>query len=123
MQIQVPPAVDQQAKVYDCKTCEVPLALERSRIARHQKYQGRDGPAFLFKETSNIHASPPFEMEMTTGRHTVRNISCAKCDALVGWMYVNAPRPSEQYKVGNYMLEKELLCEQVEVHHEADSPL
>jgi predicted RNA-binding protein with PUA domain len=34
MQIRVPPVVDQQAKVYDCKTCEVPLALERSRIAR-----------------------------------------------------------------------------------------
>ncbi|VUC21217.1 unnamed protein product [Clonostachys rosea] len=121
MQIQVPPVVDQQTKVYDCKTCENPLALESSRIARHNKYNGREGPAFLFKETtSNISTSDPFPMEMTTGRHTVRNISCAKCDALVGWLYLQAPTHSEQYKMGKYMLEKELL---VEGQSEANSPV
>ena len=46
---------------------------------------------------------------MTTGRHTVRDISCRQCQMVVGWKYDRAWEVGERYKEGKYILEAELL--------------
>lgn len=48
---------------------------------------------------------------MTTGRHTVRDISCRQCKEVVGWKYDKAYESTEKYKEGKFILEQELLCQ------------
>lgn len=65
---------------------------------------------------------------MTTGQHTVRDIYCCKCGALLGWKYVcflstallhlilivyqdKAYEASQKYKEGKYILERNLLVD------------
>ena len=57
----------------------------------------------------NITEGPPDERQMTTGRHIVRDISCANCKEVVGWKYDRAYEASEQYKENKFILEYELL--------------
>ena len=68
---------------------------------------------------------------MTTGNHTVRDIYCVKCGETLGWKYVRtcskgmfrcgsrskglsqdrAYEPSQKYKEGKYILERNLLVD------------
>ena len=69
---------------------------------------------------------------MTTGNHTVRDIYCVKCGTTLGWKYVSiscglhllnefniktrltqdkAYEPSQKYKEGKYILERNLLVD------------
>lgn len=79
----------------------------------------------------NVTEGEPADREMTTGKHTVRDISCIKCQMVLGWKYVrnNSPcscsivltekgiyqdrayEPSQQYKEGKYILERNLLVD------------
>ena len=43
---------------------------------------------------------------MRTGLHTVCDIYCMYCQALVGWKYERAYEPREKYKEGKYILER-----------------
>ena len=75
----------------------------------------------------------PIEKHFTTGVHTVRELRCAgvvpaydhdafdvdrgeedqdvaaRCDAILGWSYVDAQEESEQYKIGKSLLERKAL--------------
>ena len=57
--------------------------------ARFQQFNGQHGRAFLFEAVSNIVEGPAEDRTMTTGLHTVRDISCGKCEAVLGWKYVS----------------------------------
>ena len=48
---------------------------------------------------------------MLTGRHFVRDISCKKCDAKLGWMYEFATEETQRYKEGRVILERALINE------------
>lgn len=39
----------------------------------------------------NVVEGEPSDREMTTGRHTVRDIYCVKCNKVLGWKYVSMP--------------------------------
>lgn len=43
---------------------------------------------------------------MTTGQHTVVDISCRKCQINLGWKYLYAFEQTQKYKEGKYILEK-----------------
>lgn len=58
----------------------------------------------------NTQASEPSDRNMTTGRHTVRDIACRQCKEVVGWKYDKAYESTEKYKEGKFILEQELLC-------------
>lgn len=83
--------------------------LELIGLDRQDKFRGEHGPAFLFHRVTGIEAGDPFDMDMTTGRHSVRRIWCGQCKEEIGWLYVKAPRLSQEYKVGKYLVEGELL--------------
>lgn len=49
---------------------------------------------------------------MTTGMHNVCNLYCRQCQTIVGWGYEKALIPSEKYKEGMCILERELIIEE-----------
>ncbi|RUS14316.1 Ypel5 protein, partial [Endogone sp. FLAS-F59071] len=50
---------------------------------------------------------------MRTGWHTVVDVHCCHCEAVVGWKYVKAFEDSEKYKEGKFILERALFEEVV----------
>jgi hypothetical protein len=66
---------------------------------------------------------------MRTGKHTVRDVFCQVCHAILGWRYVSYPHcfvgnaadlkdfafePDQKYKEGRFILEKEMIIERPE---------
>lgn len=54
-----------------------------------QAFQGRGGRAFLLDRVVNAVAGPPEDRLLMTGVHTVADLCCAGCKALLGWKYVS----------------------------------
>jgi len=50
--------------------------------------------------------------QLTTGVHTVQDISCVECDTVLGWTYVHAHEPTQKYKEGKFILEKQYITQQ-----------
>ena len=48
---------------------------------------------------------------MLTGRHIVRDVTCKKCDAKLGWMYEFATEDGQRYKEGRVILERAMVTE------------
>ena len=58
----------------------------------------------------NIHAHKAVPRQLVTGQHTVSDISCTFCGAVLGWQYVEAEEEAQRYKVGKYILETKRVC-------------
>ncbi|KAF1835662.1 yippee-domain-containing protein, partial [Decorospora gaudefroyi] len=43
--------------------------------------------------------------QLVTGAHTVSDISCRRCESVLGWKYVDAAEDAQKYKVGKFILE------------------
>ncbi|PNS18705.1 hypothetical protein CAC42_5244 [Sphaceloma murrayae] len=95
-------------RVYGCKNCKTHLADHDEIVSRN--FRGQHGKAFLFHTVVNVVAGEASDRNMTTGKHIVRDISCKQCKEVVGWKYDKAYEQSEQYKVGKFILEAELLA-------------
>lgn len=54
----------------------------------------------------NIFLSQPEDRFLITGLHTVCDISCKRCQTLIGWTYSKAYEPSQKYKEGKFIIEK-----------------
>lgn len=48
--------------------------------------------------------------QLVTGAHTVSDISCAVCGAVLGWKYVAAEDEAQRYKIGKFILETRKVC-------------
>jgi hypothetical protein len=75
-----------------------------------QNFRGQHGKAYLFNSVVNVTQTEAVDRNMTTGRHTVRDIACKQCTETVGWKYDKAYENTEKYKEGKFILEEELLC-------------
>ncbi len=51
-------------------------------------FQGQHGKAYLFHKVVNITEGTVEDRSMTTGLHTVADVSCLTCGSTVGWKYV-----------------------------------
>ncbi len=54
----------------------------------------------------NACSGPEEIRELMTGVHTVADIFCNGCHALLGWTYLEAVQDSEKYKIGKFVLER-----------------
>ena len=72
---------------------------------------GATGRAFLFNRVVNLNYSEVQDRVMLTGRHMVRDVSCKKCDAKLGWIYEFATEENQRYKEGRVILERALVTE------------
>ena len=66
----------------------------------------------------NIHVHKPVPRQLVTGLHTVADISCAHCGAILGWKYVAAEEEAQRYKVGKFILETKKICRGVSWEHD-----
>eukprot|EP00759_Apiculatamorpha_spiralis_P011436 PhF_6_TR18878/c8_g1_i1/m.27481 len=91
--------------VYCCSSCKTHLAAVDDTISR--QFQGRHGKAYLIANVLNVTPGPLEDRTLMTGLHTVCDIFCTVCDTLLGWKYEHAHEPSQKYKEGKYILEKQ----------------
>ncbi|KAM0788028.1 hypothetical protein ACM66B_006227 [Microbotryomycetes sp. NB124-2] len=91
-------------KVFGCHVCKTHLST--AECIESKSFNGQHGRAFLFTTVVNVNEGPAEDRPMTTGLHTVRDISCAKCGEVLGWRYDKAYELSQKYKEGKFILEK-----------------
>eukprot|EP01025_Chloroclados_australasicus_P010346 TRINITY_DN14175_c0_g2_i19.p9 TRINITY_DN14175_c0_g2~~TRINITY_DN14175_c0_g2_i19.p9 ORF type:complete len:128 (+),score=11.27 TRINITY_DN14175_c0_g2_i19:17-400(+) len=90
--------------VYCCSNCRCQCADEDDIVSK--SFQGRYGRAYLFSHVVNISLGPEEKRMLITGRHTVADIFCAHCNAVLGWKYEEAFEQNQKYKEGKYIIEK-----------------
>ncbi|XP_051149587.1 protein yippee-like At4g27745 [Andrographis paniculata] len=91
-------------RVYSCCNCRTHVALHDDIISK--AFQGRHGRAFLFSHAMNINLGNREDRQLMTGLHTVADIYCSDCNAVLGWKYLRAYEDSQKYKEGKFILEK-----------------
>lgn len=76
-------------RIFGCKGCKYPLSIVECLISR--RFNAAHGPGYLFDriDLNNIKFAPPGNLHMTTGLHTTRAVSCARCEIVLGWKYVS----------------------------------
>uniref|UniRef100_A0A0N5AYP8 Protein yippee-like n=1 Tax=Syphacia muris TaxID=451379 RepID=A0A0N5AYP8_9BILA len=93
--------------IFSCGKCKAYLTNEDELISKH--FTGSTGPAFLFNQVVNIEYSETQMRTMITGRHIVRDVSCKRCKAKLGWMYEYALNDPQRYKEAKVILERALI--------------
>eukprot|EP01115_Flamella_aegyptia_P015187 TRINITY_DN91468_c0_g1_i1.p1 TRINITY_DN91468_c0_g1~~TRINITY_DN91468_c0_g1_i1.p1 ORF type:complete len:113 (+),score=13.28 TRINITY_DN91468_c0_g1_i1:216-554(+) len=93
-------------KIWTCK-CGTHLAEHKELISKD--FQGRCGPAYLFRQAVNVSEGETKEKQFTTGKHVVTDLHCTFCLMRVGWKYIKAYVETQKYKEGRVILEKSLL--------------
>ncbi|UJR10187.1 hypothetical protein I4U23_014402 [Adineta vaga] len=96
-------------RVFSCAHCDTPLTNRNELVST--RFTGATGRAFLFSRVVNTKQNTVQERMMLTGRHFVRDVTCKKCDAKLGWMYEFATEESQRYKEGRIILERALINE------------
>lgn len=86
-----------------CLCCGTPV-LRTSDIASSQ-YHIMTGPAYLANAAQNLDvAEVSYESVYMSGRYTVRDVACMRCNMRLGVTYENAVDESNRYKVGKFLL-------------------
>ncbi|KAK9813038.1 hypothetical protein WJX72_007877 [[Myrmecia] bisecta] len=101
-----------EGRVYSCKHCGCHLASATDLVSK--SFHSRNGKAYLYNSVANVSVGPKEDRLMTTGLHTVADLNCRKCLHLVGWKYEAAFDKGQQYKVGKYILERQMLMDTYE---------
>lgn len=95
-----------------------PQAHEGSRdfLAKHAFSKKRECGVYLPIQLPltrfiryNVHLAKSNVQLMTTGAHTMQEMSCAGCQSYIGWKIVRAHEKSESWKDGQFLLELEML--------------
>ncbi|GAB4828344.1 hypothetical protein Ancab_035341 [Ancistrocladus abbreviatus] len=93
-----------EGMAYSCKFCQTQLGVVDDIISR--SFHCRYGRAYLFEKVVNVTEGQKEERLMMTGMHTVVDIFCVGCGAIVGWKYEAAHEKSQKYKEGKFILER-----------------
>ena len=91
-------------KLYACAVCSAHAAVHEDIVSK--AFQGRHGRAYLFSQVVNVTLGPREDRLLITGLHTVADIHCTSCGAVLGWKYEAAFEESQKYKEGKFILEK-----------------
>ena len=91
-------------RLYACAACRTHAADHAEMVSK--AFQGRHGRAYLFSQVVNVTLGPREDRLLITGLHTVADIHCTSCGAVLGWKYEAAFEESQKYKEGKFILEK-----------------
>uniref|UniRef100_A0A7S0WSD2 Protein yippee-like n=1 Tax=Pyramimonas obovata TaxID=1411642 RepID=A0A7S0WSD2_9CHLO len=91
-------------RIYSCSNCRTHSADHDEIISK--SFQGRHGRAFLFSNVVNVTLGPKEDRLLITGLHTVADIYCSCCQAVLGWKYEQAFEENQKYKEGKFIVEK-----------------
>lgn len=91
--------------ILKCCRCQSDICFSETIISKG--FNGRYGRAYLCNPIpTHAHTlAKPTIRQLVTGSHLVADISCSVCLAPLGWKYISASDPYQQYKVGKYILE------------------
>ncbi|KAJ2777016.1 hypothetical protein GGI15_004651 [Coemansia interrupta] len=95
--------------IYGCLHCGTHFA-KKDKLNSKQ-YNGQYGRAYLFDHIVNVRAGEEEKRAMTTGVHIVQDITCMECNTYVGWTYIKAFEPTQKFKEGKFILEKEVITD------------
>ncbi|KAI9782662.1 MAG: hypothetical protein M1816_001733 [Peltula sp. TS41687] len=118
-----PPYLTGHTSYLRCARCSTDLCLTSQIISKG--FTGRHGRAYLVCANPNSNSNPKpgdkpatqgatlpntlihkaVPRQLVTGAHTVSDISCEMCGAVLGWKYVAAEDEAQRYKVGKFILE------------------
>ena len=94
--------------IYRCKSCYCDICISSLIISKD--FWGNKGEAYFVKDVLNVREDAKEVMKhMRTGQYGVKSIYCVQCDTVIGWKYITSIEPVEKYKVGKYVIEKNLL--------------
>ena len=65
---------------------------------------------------------PVEDRRLLTGLHSVCDISCKRCQTLIGWTYQKAYETSQKYKEGKFIVEKIHLFMEESSHYDINPP-
>ena len=91
-------------QLFACAQCGAHQSKNDQIISK--SFHGRGGRAYLFDAATNVSTGPAERRVLITGLHSVCDLYCVGCGALVGWKYERAFEESQKYKEGKYILEK-----------------
>ncbi|PQQ00760.1 putative yippee-like protein [Prunus yedoensis var. nudiflora] len=97
-------------RIFKCRYCKVDSASRDDVVSKD--FQGRYGRAYLFRNVVNISLGPIEERQLISGLHTVNDVYCSCCQQILGWKYDKAYEPSQKYKEGMYILERERMLKE-----------
>uniref|UniRef100_A0A7N0T335 Protein yippee-like n=2 Tax=Kalanchoe fedtschenkoi TaxID=63787 RepID=A0A7N0T335_KALFE len=97
-------SLDGLGHFYSCKYCRTHLALVDDLLSK--SFYCRHGKAYLFDKCVNVTLGEKEDRMMITGLHTVVDIFCVDCGALLGWKYEAAYDKNQKYKEGKFILER-----------------
>jgi len=93
---------------YLCLTCDMVLLQPTDIISAN--FRAMTGPGFLTSAARNTYIGEEARSEVyTTGRYTVKEVMCSRCDAKLGITYVGAADPFNQHKIGKFLLGQDLM--------------
>lgn len=118
-----------RSSLFQCSRCLTDLIFSDQIISKG--FTGRWGQAYLVAPTlSPVASSParecslpnttlhePVRRELSTGPHTVSDMSCLHCGRTLGWKYVAAQDDTQKYKVGKFVLEANRVCKVSSLAH------
>ncbi|CAD7928137.1 unnamed protein product [Amoebophrya sp. A25] len=86
-----------------CRCCGVHVANPEHVISKD--FHGTLGPAYLIASVINYTSGPDEERLLITGKHIVCDVSCVRCQCVLGWRYQAAHEQAQKYKEGKFILE------------------
>lgn len=94
--------------MYLCAKCETHIFQEEDILSSN--YHAMSGPGYLTAAARNVCESPELQTQMyTTGKYTVREVSCSQCSNVLGVTYVGTADARNRYKVGKFLLGRDRL--------------
>ncbi|GAB2231186.1 hypothetical protein Droror1_Dr00027475 [Drosera rotundifolia] len=96
--------------LYSCFTCRNHVALHNDIVSK--TFQTGKGRAFLFSHAVNLVEGAQEDRQLITGLHTVADVSCSDCGAVLGWKYFKAYEQSQKYKEGKFVLGRRSIAEE-----------
>ncbi|KAE8727002.1 Protein yippee-like [Hibiscus syriacus] len=90
--------------LYRCSNCRNPLALVEDLLSKN--FIAKSGKAYMFRHAMNVVLGPKYDTQMITGRYTVADVFCSKCNERLGWKYVQSYDMKNRYKEGTFILEE-----------------
>lgn len=95
--------------IYRCPDCQTDICHSSSVISTD--FWGSHGKAYLVSSVLNVHLDSMDTRQMRTGNYGVKAIHCIQCNKNLGWKYCVSESSREQYKIGKYVIEKNIMSE------------
>mmetsp|Transcript_117838 Transcript_117838/g.367191 ORF Transcript_117838/g.367191 Transcript_117838/m.367191 type:complete len:282 (-) Transcript_117838:44-889(-) len=93
---------------YRCLVCDNPIFKEEDILSSN--YHAMTGPGYLTGAAANVCVSLEMQTQVyTTGKYTVREVSCSCCASMLGVTYAGAADVRNRYKVGKFLLGRDRL--------------